>query len=225
MDAALPGGLCTNDFFVRARSRLRLEVPTALNDHAAHATRGDLDLDPLLWLQAGVSATRPAAVLVPVVDRPEPQVLLTLRTELPSHPGQIAFPGGKIDPSDATPASAALREAQEEIGLARDLIEPIGYLDLYLTFSGYRILPMVARVRPEYELALCEAEVADAFEVPLAFLMDVQNHALHSRDWKGVIRRYYAIPFGQRYIWGVTAGILRNLYERIYRDESECAQQ
>jgi uncharacterized protein len=114
------------------------------------------------------------------------------------------------------PADAALREAEEEIGLSRMLIEPIGYLDLYLTFSGYRILPTVARVRPGYRLVLNEAEVADAFEVPLAFLMDAQNHALHSRDWKGVTRKYYAMPFGERYIWGVTAGILRNLYERIY---------
>jgi 8-oxo-dGTP pyrophosphatase MutT (NUDIX family) len=151
-----------------------------------------------------------------VVDRPEPQVLLTQRTELPSHPGQIAFPGGKIDPQDESPAAAAMREAQEEIGLARELIEPIGYLDLYLTFSGYRILPMLARVRTSYRLTLCEAEVADAFEVPLAFLMNAQNHALHSRDWKGIERRYYAMPFGERYIWGVTAGILRNLYERVY---------
>jgi 8-oxo-dGTP pyrophosphatase MutT (NUDIX family) len=216
MDAALPSGETSNDFFRRARARLTLEVPAALNDPAAPGRRGDLDLDPSQWERAGVSATRPAAVLVPVVDRAEPMVLLTQRTELPSHPGQIAFPGGKIDPHDATPADAALREAAEEIGLGRALIELIGYLDLYLTFSGYRILPTVARVRPDYALVLCEAEVADAFEVPLAFLMDAQNHALHSRDWKGIIRNYYAMPFGERYIWGVTAGILRNLYERIY---------
>jgi 8-oxo-dGTP pyrophosphatase MutT (NUDIX family) len=219
MDVALPSGATVpiNDFFIRARARLALDVPAALNDPAAAAARGDLDLDPSLWERAGVTATRPAAVLVPVVDRPEPMVLLTLRTELPSHPGQIAFPGGKIDAGDASPAAAALREAQEEIGLTRDLIEPIGYLDLYLTFSGFRILPTVARVRPDYRLVLNEREVADAFEVPLAFLMDTQNHALHSRDWKGVTRRYYAMPFGERYIWGVTAGILRNLYERIYQ--------
>ena len=147
-------------------------MPAALDDLTAEGARGDLDLDPSLWERAGVKPTRPAAVLVPVVDRPEPMVLLTLRTELPSHPGQIAFPGGKIDPDDATPAAAALREAEEEIGLTHELIEPIGYLDLYLTFSGFRILPTVARVSPDYRLALNEREVADAFEVPLAFLMD-----------------------------------------------------
>jgi len=208
----LPG----QEFFNRARARLTLDVPRALDDHAAEAVRGDLDLDPVLWERAGVKAVRPAAVLIPVIDRPDPAVLLTLRTELPSHPGQIAFPGGKIDPHDATPAQAALREAEEEIGLSHDMIEPIGYLDLYLTFSGYRILPTVARVSPDYRLVINEHEVADAFEVPLGFLMDVQNHALHSRDWKGIERKYYAMPFGERYIWGVTAGILRNLWERIY---------
>jgi 8-oxo-dGTP pyrophosphatase MutT (NUDIX family) len=219
MDGALPGGeiLPSHDFFTRARQRLTLDVPPALNDHTLEGKRGDLDLDPATWEAAGVKATRPAAVLIPVVDRPEPTVLLTLRTELPSHPGQIAFPGGKIEGADATPALAAIREAREEIGLAHELIEPIGYLDLYLTFSGFRILPTVARVRPNYELVLNASEVADAFEVPLAFLMDAQNHALHSRDWKGIQRKYYAMPFGERYIWGVTAGILRNLYERIYQ--------
>ena len=217
-DVTAPNGEAERDFFRRARARLTLDVPAALNDHTAPGRRGDLDLDPAMWERAGVTATRPAAVLIPVVDRPEPTVLLTRRAELPSHPGQIAFPGGKIDPRDATPADAALREAEEEIGLPRALIEPIGYLDLYLTFSGYRILPTVARVQPGHALVLCEAEVADAFEVPLDFLMNAQNHALHSRDWKGVTRRYYAMPFGERYIWGVTAGILRNLYERIYAD-------
>jgi len=218
MDAVLSGGAVgsSHDFFLRARARLSLEIPAALDDHSAEGRRGDLDLDPDLWERAGVKATRPAAVLVPIVDRPEPQVLLTLRTELRNHPGQIAFPGGKIDPQDGSPAAAALREAGEEIGLSRALIEPIGYLDLYLTFSGYRILPTLARIAPGYELTLCAAEVADAFEVPLAFLMDAQNHSLRSREWKGVTRRYYAMPFGERYIWGVTAGILRNLYERIY---------
>ena len=215
-DMALPSGAISEDFFHRARARLTLEVPAALNDLAAQAQRGDLDLDPAVWERAGVKATRPAAVLVPVVDRSEPTVLLTLRTELPSHPGQIAFPGGKIDPHDCTPADAALREAAEEIGLARPLIEPIGYLDLYLTFTGFRILPVVARVIPNYALTVNVREVADAFEVPLAFVMDEANHARKSRDWKGVTRHYYEMPYGERYIWGVTAGILRNLYEKIY---------
>ena len=115
----------------RARQRLTLDVPAALDDHTATAVRGDLDLDDELWKKAGVQATKPAAVLVPVVERAEPMVLLTLRTpDLKSHSGQIAFPGGKIDASDASPLDAALREADEEIGLDRQLIDPIGYLDL-----------------------------------------------------------------------------------------------
>jgi 8-oxo-dGTP pyrophosphatase MutT (NUDIX family) len=112
-----------------------------------------------------------------------------------------------------------LREAHEEVGLDSNLVEPIGYLDLYLTFSGFRILPTLARVDPSFTTTLNRTEVDDAFEVPLVYLMDAQNHALHSRDWKGVMRRYYAMPFGERYIWGVTAGILRNLYERVYGDQ------
>jgi 8-oxo-dGTP pyrophosphatase MutT (NUDIX family) len=209
--------LSGHDFFERARARLTLDVPPALTDQTLPARRGDLDLDPTLWERAGVSATRPAAVLVPVIDRAEPTVLLTLRTaSLEIHAGQIAFPGGKIDPGDRSPAEAALREAEEEIGLARSFVDPIGHLDLYLTFSGFRILPTLARVDPGFQLALNRSEVEEAFEVPLAFLMDARNHAVHSRDWKGVIRRYYAMPFDRHYIWGVTAGILRNLYERIY---------
>jgi 8-oxo-dGTP pyrophosphatase MutT (NUDIX family) len=223
---ALPNGetATAHDFFLRARARLNLDVPVALTDVTAPATRGDLDLDPVMWERAGVKATRPAAVLIPVVDRAEPTVLLTQRTELPSHPGQIAFPGGKIEPQDATPAAAALREADEEVGLKGGLIEPIGYLDLYLTFSGFRILPTVARVSPDYHLALNAGEVADAFEVPLAFLMEPANHQRKTRDWKGIERGYYAMPFGDRYIWGVTAGILRNLYERLYSADAAKAQ-
>jgi 8-oxo-dGTP pyrophosphatase MutT (NUDIX family) len=160
---------------------------------------------------------RPAAVLVPVVDHPEPTVLLTLRTSnLSTHAGQIAFPGGRIDAEDASPLAAALREADEEIGLGRDHIEPLGYSDIYLSGTGYRIAPAVARVRPGFRLVLNPAEVAEVFEVPLAFVMGPENHQLHSREWRGMMRSYYAMPFGDRYIWGVTAGILRNLYERLY---------
>jgi 8-oxo-dGTP pyrophosphatase MutT (NUDIX family) len=213
-ETARPG----QDFFDRARERLTLDVPAALSDLSAPARRGDLDLDPATWERAGVKATRQAAVLVPVVDRAEPTVILTVRTpDLASHAGQIAFPGGKIDPHDVTPLAAALREADEEIGLQPARVEPLGYLDLYLTFSGFRILPTVARVDPDYTTTLNPREVVEAFEVPLAFLMTPENHRRHSRDWKGgIIRQYYAMPYGDRYIWGVTAGILRNLYERLY---------
>jgi 8-oxo-dGTP pyrophosphatase MutT (NUDIX family) len=205
------------DFFARARRKLTLDVPPALHDLTAEAVRGDLDLDPAMWERAGVVASRPAAVLVGVVDRPEPTVLLTRRTpDLSSHAGQIAFPGGKIDPHDETPLAAAIREADEEIGLARPFVDPIGYLDLYLTFSGFRILPAVARIAPDYSLTLNRAEVEDAFEVPLAFLMTPANHQRHSRENRGVTRHYYAMPFEDRYIWGITAGIVRNLYERMF---------
>ena len=157
-------------------------------------------------------------MLVPIVDHAEPTVLLTQRAQhLPNHAGQISFPGGKIETSDDSPLAAALRETHEEIGLDRKSIEPLGYLDLYMTTLGYRIVPMVARVTPGFKLTLNIAEVDDTFEVPLAFLMDQANVQRHSRDWQGITRHYYAITFGERYIWGVTAGILRNLYERIYR--------
>jgi 8-oxo-dGTP pyrophosphatase MutT (NUDIX family) len=207
----------TDGFFDRARARLKLDVPAALTDLSAQGARGDLDLNPESWIRAGVTATRPAAVLVPVIDRSEPTVLLTQRTpDLTTHAGQISFPGGKIEPDDASPVAAALREAREETGLPPTLIEPIGYLDLYLTFSGFRILPTVARVKPDFTLTLNPDEVAEAFEVPLKFLMTPDNYQRKTRDWKGVQRDYYEIPFENRYIWGITAGILRNVYERIY---------
>jgi 8-oxo-dGTP pyrophosphatase MutT (NUDIX family) len=212
--AALSGA----DFFSRAGPRLTLDVPPGLTDPSITPKRGDHDADPVMQKIAEVRPIRPAAVLVAVVDHAEPTVLLTQRAQhLPDHPGQISFPGGKIEKGDASPLASALREAQEEIGLARSFVTPIGYLDLYMTTLGYRIVPTVARVKPGFSLTLNTSEVDAAFEVPLSYLMDQSNVQRHSRDWQGMTRHYYAITFGERYIWGVTAGILRNLHEWIYR--------
>jgi 8-oxo-dGTP pyrophosphatase MutT (NUDIX family) len=212
-----PPAATTADFFARARARLTLDVPAGITDETIVPARGDHDLDPMAAAIAAVRPIRPAAVLVGVVARDEPMVLLTQRTvHLKDHAGQISFPGGKIDAADASPMAAALREADEEIGLGADRIEPIGYLDLYLTTFGFRIVPVVARVAPEFALTLNRDEVDDAFEVPLAFLMSPENHQRKSREWNGLTRHFYEMPFGERYIWGATAGILRNLYERIY---------
>jgi 8-oxo-dGTP pyrophosphatase MutT (NUDIX family) len=216
MDAKL--ALSTPGFFARTRARLTLDVPAGIDDPNITPARGDHDADPVMKKIAAVRPIRPAAVLVPIVDHPEPTVLLTQRAQhLPNHPGQISFPGGKIEKADASPLAAALRETEEEIGLDRGAAEPLGYLDLYMTTLGYRIVPLVARVKPGFALKLNTSEVDAAFEVPLAFLMDQANVARHSRDWQGMTRHYYAITFGEHYIWGVTAGILRNLHDRIYR--------
>ncbi|WP_085964429.1 CoA pyrophosphatase [Bradyrhizobium sp. ORS 375] len=210
-------GVSSAEFFARGRERLRFDVPPALLDPEVIPTSGDSGTDRMLEIIAREQPIRPAAVLIPVVDHPEPTVLLTQRSpNLSSHAGQIAFPGGKIDVTDATPLDAALREAEEEVGLDRSFVDPIGYLDVYGTAFGFRILPTVARVRPGFSLKINEGEVDDAFEVPLAFLMDPANHQLHSKEFRGMERSYYAMPFAERYIWGATAGILRVLYERIY---------
>ena len=207
------------EFFQRARRRLTLDVPPGLTDPSVTPKRGDHDADPVMQKIAEVRPIRPAAVLVGVVDHPEPTVLLTQRAaHLPDHAGQVSFPGGKIDKTDAHPLASALREAEEEIGLDRAHVEPLGYLDLYMTTLGYRIVPVIARVRPGFTLTLNESEVDAVFEVPLVYLMDQNNVQRHSREWQGMTRHYYAITFAERYIWGVTAGILRNLHDRVYRD-------
>lgn len=218
MEEAAVEALSGGEFFARAKARLTLDVPEGLNDPSVTPQRGDHDADPVMKRIAEVRPIRPAAVLVPVIDRGEPMVLLTQRAQhLPHHPGQVSFPGGKIDKSDASPLESALREADEEIGLDRGHVEPVGYLDLYMTTLGYRIVPVIARVKPGFNLTLNPGEVDHAFEVPLGYLMDIANHQRHSREWQGMTRHYYAITFDKHYIWGVTAGILRNLYDRIYR--------
>jgi len=206
------------EFFARARARLRFEIPPGLTDASIVPPSGDQGTDRMLEIIAREQPIRPAAVLIAVVDHPQPTVLLTQRAaHLHDHAGQISFPGGKIDPTDVSPLDAALREAWEEIGLAREFVDPIGYLDLYGTGFGFRILPTVARVRPGFSLRISEDEVDDAFEVPLAFLMNAANHQVHSKEFRGIMRSYYAMPFADRYIWGATAGMLRVLYERICR--------
>jgi len=211
--------LTVSEFFLRAQERLTLDAPAGLTDLNVIPGHDDLDTDPAVAAAiAAVRPIRPAAVLVPIVERNEPSVLLTQRTtHLNDHAGQISFPGGKIDAGDASPLAAALREAEEEIALPRSFVDPIGYLDIHMTPFGHRIAPVLARVRPGFSLRLNRDEVDEAFEVPLAFLMTPQNHKRQSRDWKGLMLTIYAISFRNRNIWGATASILRNLYERIYR--------
>lgn len=211
--SAKHAGITGADFVERARARLSLELPVEPEmgiggDHALGPGRPPLPRPPYAA----------AAVLIPVVDHPqEATVLLTQRVQsLRTHSGQIAFPGGRIDPGDRSPASAAMREAWEEIGLDARRITPIGYLDPYLTGTGYKIIPTVAIVEPPVHLTLNPAEVADAFEVPLGFLMAPANHLRHSREFGGTLRNFYAMPYAERYIWGATAGMLRRLFERLY---------
>lgn len=162
---------------------------------------------------------RDAAVLVPVVDRgADAGLLLTKRTDtLRAHSGQIALPGGRIDPTDGSPEAAALREAREEIALDPADVQIVGRLPDYVTGSGYRIVPVLGVVAPDAALKPNPDEVAAIFEVPLRFLMDPANHRHESLVWKGHQRFYYAMPWEDWPIWGVTAGILRMLYERLYR--------
>ena len=212
-----PANMTSAEFFSRARERLSFDVPPGLTDAHVLARTGDFGTDAMLQIIAQEQPVRPAAVLVPIVEREIPMVLLTKRAEhLNDHAGQVSFPGGKIDAADASPMDAALREADEEIGLKRAFVEPIGYLDVYATGFGFRILPTLARVKPGFELKISADEVDAAFEVPLAFLMDPANHKVGSKEFRGIQRSFYEMPFETHYIWGVTAGMLRALYERIY---------
>ncbi len=164
----------------------------------------------------GLSLT-PAAVLFPIVQRDDGQtVLLTQRTaHLKDHGGQISFPGGRVETEDRTPVHTALRETEEEIGLAREHVEVLGFLPEYRTGTGFRVTPVVALVTPPFDLALDPFEVAEAFEVPLAFLLDPANHKRHSLHYRGALRHFFAMPYGDYFIWGATAGMIRSLTERL----------
>ena len=180
--------------------------------------RSDDDLNPDARIIPEGAERKPAAVLVPLVARPEGlSMLLTQRQpHLRSHAGQVAFPGGRVDDTDPNPIAAALRETEEETGIAPAFVEPLGFLDTYLTSSSYNVVPVVGIVRPGFTVVPHEAEVAAVFEVPLAFLMNPAHHERHSRDYNGRQRFYYAMPYDGRYIWGATAGMIRNLYSLIY---------
>jgi 8-oxo-dGTP pyrophosphatase MutT (NUDIX family) len=209
MDASTLRHFTATDFRRRAE---REQAPHAGTDY------GDHSLNPDLRHMIVRDGLRDAAVLIPVVDRgDEASVILTKRTEkLRSHSGQIAFPGGRIDADDSTPEAAALRETEEEIGLSSEFVDVIGRMPDYVSGSGFRIAPVLGIVKPGFVLTINEDEVDDAFEVPLSFLMDPANHNRESRIWQEKERFFYTMPFGERYIWGVTAGIIRTLYERLY---------
>jgi 8-oxo-dGTP pyrophosphatase MutT (NUDIX family) len=176
-------------------------------------SRGDHDLN--LDIDSPATALTNAAVLVPIVDRPEGlTILLTQRTDhLRDHAGQISFPGGRVEPDDTDHEATALRETEEEIGISADRIDLIGRLDRYITRTGYEVVPVVGFVNPPFTVKPDSFEVADIFEVPLQFLADPNNHQRHSRFYNGTRREFYAMPYEGRYIWGVTAGMLVNLSE------------
>ena len=196
----------------RALSQRGRPEAEAWRDHGDHALNPDLfayyeDLD-----------MRAAAVLVPVVDYgSEARVIFTRRaTKLRQHSGQIAFPGGSIDPDDRSPEDAALRESEEEIGLDRGFVEPVARLPVYLAGTGFRITPVLSVVRPGFSLTLNADEVDVAFEVPLAYLMNPNNHVRKSAMLGDRLRHYYEITYDEYRIWGITAGIVRTIYERLY---------
>lgn len=166
------------------------------------------------------SRPTPAAVLVPLVAREDASsLLLTKRTDhLHHHPGQISFPGGRVEQGDASSIETALRETEEEIGLHRRHVELLGALPDYLTGTGFRVTPVVGLVTPPFELTLDAFEVAEAFEVPLSHFLDPANHQEHSIVHEGRVRRFHAMPYHDYFIWGATAGIIMSLY-RLLRDE------
>ncbi len=179
--------------------------------------RGDHDLNSASFPRVE-GVYKPAAVLIPIVLRKEePFVILTRRaSHLNKHAGQISFPGGRAEEADLSAIDTALRESEEEIGLNPELVEVAGSLSTYLTVTHYSVTPIVGFVEPGFELVADAGEVAEIFEVPLNFLMDKQNHKKHSGFHDGVERFWYAMPYGEYYIWGATAGMIKDLSERVH---------
>ena len=175
------------------------------------------NLDELADLLPPEAPRTPAAVLIGVVARPGgAYVLLTRRTEqLTHHAGQIAFPGGRVESADGGPLRAALREAEEEVALRSDWLQPLGFIDPYDTITGFRVAPLVARLDPDYRAEPDPGEVAEAFEVPLDFLLDPRNCERRSAEFRGRLRHYYQFRYGARLIWGATAAMLVNLRQRL----------
>ncbi|MGI9364739.1 MAG: NUDIX hydrolase [Rhizobiaceae bacterium] len=215
----------TPDLYSVSAFRRRLSERFESRADILAAVGGDQALNPDHPMMVKERQFKPAAVLIPVIDRDgDATILLTQRTEhLSSHSGQVAFPGGKIDPGES-PEQAALREANEEVGLEMQQIELLGTFGTYFSGSGYSISPVVGLIRGEPNLALNKDEVAAAFEVPLSFLMDQRNHNRESRFFEEKEVFYYTMPYPdaavdppvERRIWGVTAGIIRMVQERIY---------
>jgi 8-oxo-dGTP pyrophosphatase MutT (NUDIX family) len=160
---------------------------------------------------------RDAAVLVPVIDRPEgPSILFTVRSsDMPSHPGQISFPGGKPHPDDRDAIATALREAEEEVNIPAAMVKVVGSLGVHHGGLGFAVTPVIGLVDPSAPIRPCPREVAEVFEAPLDWALDLANHMIEERESEGVAYRMFAAPFGERHIWGLTAGILRSFAEAL----------
>lgn len=199
---------------LEARLRARLD-PLPLRD--APPSRSDFDLAPDLR-RSREEPLRPAAVLVPIVQRPGGWTMIfTVRSgDLPWHAGQISFPGGRLQPEDADAVAAALRETWEEIGLPASRVEPIGALDAYETVTGFLVRPIVGLIAPGFELRPDPREVGEVFEAPLGVLLDPPRLQRQEREWRGMTRAYYAVDYEGRLIWGATAGMLKSLQDRLY---------
>lgn len=190
---------------------LRQNLIDALS-HVGSAS-SDFDLNPDVKTPEGILT--PAAVLIGVRADRETVVLTKRSARLKHHPGQIALPGGKQDPGDATPADAALREAKEEIGLPSDVVDVLGTLPPHQTVTGYQVTPVLAVITDDFHSVPEAGEVSEVFDVPLAHLLDPAQYRVEGRHWQGRRRHYYTVPFGPYYIWGATARIMHALAERV----------